>query len=109
MPHPVVFNEATREATVEIDRLKQEFAEFAPFLPIALRQLSSYRRVYPYGRGVPWRSRPADGILKIEVRPTRRPHRLTRASPQRPLIVRPIVGFSGGKEQCGFGPCIRAG
>ncbi|MGN6685634.1 MAG: ParA family protein [Devosia sp.] len=52
VPHLVVFNETTREATAEIEGLKQEFAEFAPFLPIAVQQLSSYRRVYPFGRGV---------------------------------------------------------
>ncbi|HVY15702.1 MAG TPA: ParA family protein [Rhodopila sp.] len=52
VPHLVVFNEANREATAEIEGLKQAFAEFAPFLPIAMQQLSSYRRVYPNGRGV---------------------------------------------------------
>lgn len=52
VPHFVVFNETTREMTREIARLQQEHDRFAPFLPIAIQQLSSYRRVYPFGRGV---------------------------------------------------------
>ena len=51
-PHLVVFNEATREMTGEIAQLQEEFSRFAPFLPIAIQQLSSYRRVYGLGRGV---------------------------------------------------------
>ncbi len=51
-PHVVVFNEATRESTEEMIGLRAEFAEFGPFLPIAIQQISSYRRIYGYGRGV---------------------------------------------------------
>jgi hypothetical protein len=52
VPHIVVFNEATRETTGEIAQLQEEFSRFAPFLPIAMQQLSAYRRVYALGRGV---------------------------------------------------------
>lgn len=52
VPHIVIFNEATREVTAEHERLQKQFSEFAPYLPIAIQQLSAYRRVYAYGRGV---------------------------------------------------------
>jgi chromosome partitioning protein len=52
VPHVVVFNEATRELTGELARLREEFSRFAPFLPVAIQQLSAYRRVYAHGRGV---------------------------------------------------------
>lgn len=52
VPHIVIFNEATRETTAEHERLQVEFAQFAPYLPIAMQQLSAYRRVYAHGRGV---------------------------------------------------------
>lgn len=52
VPHIVIFNEATREMTAEHGQLQQRFSEFAPYLPIAIQQLSAYRRVYAHGRGV---------------------------------------------------------
>lgn len=52
VPHIVIFNEATREMTVEHERLQEAYAQFAPYLPIAVQQLSAYRRVYAHGRGV---------------------------------------------------------
>jgi chromosome partitioning protein len=52
VPHIVVFNEATRETTAEHERLQEAYAQFAPYLPIAIQQLSAYRRVYALGRGV---------------------------------------------------------
>lgn len=51
-PHVAVFNEATRESTEEMIGLRAEVAEYGPFLPIAIQQISSYRRIYGYGRGV---------------------------------------------------------
>lgn len=52
VPHLTIFNEATREATTELTQLAEKFARFAPFLPLAMQQLASYRRVYAFGRGV---------------------------------------------------------
>lgn len=52
VPHIVVFNEATREITAEHEQLQRQFSQFAPYLPIAVQSLTSYRRVYAYGRGV---------------------------------------------------------
>lgn len=52
IPHLVVFNEATREMTLELAQLVDEFARFKPFLPTAIQQLTAYRRAYAYGRSV---------------------------------------------------------
>ena len=52
VPHLVAFNEATREQSGELELLRRQFSQYAPFLPIAMQQLVSYRRVYAHGRGV---------------------------------------------------------
>lgn len=52
VPHVVVFNEATRDWTAELDDLAQRYAVCGPFLPVAVQQLAAYRRIYSYGRGV---------------------------------------------------------
>lgn len=52
VPTIAVFNEATRESTVELKQLAAAFKAYGPFLAVAMQQLSSYRRVYPFGRGV---------------------------------------------------------
>lgn len=51
VPHLVVFNEATREMTGEMRELVKQYGEFGPYLPIAIQDLTSYRRVYALGRG----------------------------------------------------------
>lgn len=51
VPHLVVFNEATREMTGEMRELVNQYGEFGPYLPIAIQDLASYRRVYALGRG----------------------------------------------------------
>lgn len=52
VPHLVVFNEATREVTGELAQLAAEFAQFRPYLPTAIQQLTGYRRSYAFGRSV---------------------------------------------------------
>lgn len=52
VPHIAIFNQATREWTAELDLLAQRYAEHGPFLPVAIRHLQTYRRVYSVGRGV---------------------------------------------------------
>lgn len=52
VPTIAVFNEATRGKTAELKQLAAAFKAYGPFLPVAMQQLSSYRRVYPFGRGV---------------------------------------------------------
>jgi chromosome partitioning protein len=52
VPHIVILNEATREATDELARLVAEFSQFKPYLPVAIQQLTGYRRAYSLGRSV---------------------------------------------------------
>ena len=52
VPHVVVFNEATREASGELKRLVERFPQYGPYLGAAVQQLMSYRRAYALGRGV---------------------------------------------------------
>lgn len=52
IPHLVVFNEATREMTGELAQLAEKFAHFRPYLPVAMQQLTGYRRAYGHGRSV---------------------------------------------------------
>lgn len=52
VPHIVVFNEATREWTGELEGFSEEFSQFGPFLPVAMKSLVGYRRAYAHGAGV---------------------------------------------------------
>lgn len=52
VPHIVLFNEATREWTAELEGYSQEFSRFGPFLPVAMKSLVGYRHAYGSGAGV---------------------------------------------------------
>lgn len=52
VPHIVLFNEATREWTAELEGYREEFSQFGPFLPIAMKSLVGYRHAYGSGAGV---------------------------------------------------------
>lgn len=52
VPHVVLFNEATRAWTAELEGFREEFGQFEPFLPIAMKSLIGYRHAYANGAGV---------------------------------------------------------
>ncbi len=52
VPHVVVFNEGSRETTLEIEQLRHQYAGVGPFTPTAMRHFQQYRRAYARGLGV---------------------------------------------------------